>query len=481
MAKVIRKRTFGGVPAVDFLDNAYLMPLLCAASLRESDEYPFKYGPFFRFGAQIRQSGGRMMRWQAYQSYIRGLMTTQDEAEDVRSNAFAKWVASLYEGRQYPYVLLGPPLASLAYLAAILDAPFLPLNYALAVRHPKMNPDGVKEQVERAKKIASFLLKYDNNIQIVNEYDPVHDRLKMTHGTQLRCRFKSLPPAYDSFIRTHLRQNGTVMIVESRIGWRQYKIADDFYHQVGRPGGLPCEEYLFGSKRLNIFRARFLQDEGAYRLGRPDELQPESQYGVTPAIRLSAIDCANKYNRNICQLFSDDIYLVNNLVSSLFIRCARREGFRPKYAYIHSGNFIAPYLCLRSTLLPIWAPTPCFPAFEFVRSHLKRYPFDLEEILVSFQPSIEEAPDFYQINRWTEMLQEHAKVRFIGMNPKLYPREMSAYFNFWPRLSSWSKKHKQPLNIRVSSDIVIEEAEKAGIYFQVTENTAPGAGPACTD
>jgi len=53
----------------------------------------------------------------------------------------------------------------------------------------------------------------------------------------------------------------------------------------------------------------------------------------------------------------------------------------------------------------------------------------------------------------------------------MYPREFSSYFNFWPALKSWSNKHVQPLNIRVSTDIVVEEAEKAGIHFQVTENT----------
>lgn len=473
MAKVIKKRTFGGSPAVDFLDNSYLMPLLCSAALKESTDHPFKFSPIFKAATQVRQSSGRLMLWKTYESYFRTLMTTQDEAEDTRSNGFAKWATSLYEGRQYPYVILGAPLASLAYLSAVLDAPFLPLNYALAVRHPKMSPDNVKEQVERAQKLGAFFLKYDNNIQIVNEYDPVHDRLKMQYGTKLRCRFKSLPPAYDSFIKTHLRPNGTVLIVESRIGWRQYKLAADIFHQVGRPGGIPCEEYLFGSKRLNVFRAKFLQDEGSYKLNRPDEIQPEAQYGVTPSIRLSSIDCANRYNRNICQLFSDDIYLVNNLVSSLFIRCARREGLRPRYAYIHSGNFITPSLCLHSSLLPVWVPTPCFPAFEFVRSYLKRYPFELDEILVSFQPSIEEAPDFFQIERWTEMLQERAPVRFIGMNPKQYPKQLSSTFEFWPKLAAWSKRHKQPLNIRASSDIVVEEAEKAGINYQVTENTGP--------
>jgi hypothetical protein len=471
MAKIIKKRTFGGAPGIDFLDLSYLMPLLCAASLKESTDHPFQYGSIFKLGGSLRQSAGKVVRRHAYEQFVNTMMTTQEEAEDVRSDSFARWVTSQYEGRQYPYILLGAPLGSLAYLAAVLDAPFLPLNYSLAVRHPSMNPDSVKEHVERAEKLANTFLKNDNNIQIINEYDPIHDRLRLKHGTVLRCRFKSLPPAYDQFIKSHLRPNGTVMLLESRVGWRQYKFGDNFFHQVGRPGGIPCEEYLFGSSRLKVFLAKFMQDEANYRLNRPDELQPEAQFGVTPAIRISTIDCANKYNRDICQLFSDDIYQVNNLVSQLFIRCARREGMRPKYAYIHSGSFIAPYLCLRSSLMPVWAPTPCFPAHEFVRSYLKRYPFEIEEILASFEPSIEDAPDFLQIQRWQEILSERSRLSFMGMHTGMYPHEFTSYINFWPALKSWSNRHIQPLNIRVSTDIVIEEAEKSGIHFQVTENS----------
>ncbi len=470
MARVIRKRKFSA-PAIDFLDLSYLIPMLCAASLKESAEHPFKYGSFFALGKTVTQSAGKFSRWRAYENFVRMLMVTQPEAEDVRSEDVAKWVTSLYENRQYPYIVLGPPIGSLAYLSAVLDAPFLPLNYALAVRHPAMNPDDGKANAAAAEKLAAFFLKNDNNIQIVNEYDPVHQRFRLKHGTLLRCRYLKVPQAYDQFIKTHLRPNGTVMIVESRIGWRQYKLGDNLFHQVGRPGGIPCEEYLFGSNRLNVFRAKFLQDEASYKLPRRDELQPEATYGVTPGIRLSIIDSANAHGRNICQLFTEEMYLLNELVSHLFVRCARREGLRPKYCYIHSGGFIAPYLCLRSTLVPVWVPTPCFPAFEFVRSFLKRYPFELEQILMSFEPSIEEAPDFLQIDRWRESVGDRPRPVFAGMSPRLYPREITSYFKFWPALKNWSNRHVQPLNIRVSTDIVIEEAENCGIKFQVIENT----------
>lgn len=468
--KVIKKRRFGGAPAVDFLDLSYLMPLLSAATLNEKAEYPFKFGGGLKMSAFAGQSLGRLPRWQVYERFARTLMSTSHEAEDVRSNDFAKWVTSLYRGRKYNFIVLGPPLGSLVYLASVLGAPFLPLNYSMAIRHKPINPDDSWAHIELAEKWSKDFQKKDDNIQVIHEFDPVHDRFRLKHGSMLRLRLNTLPPAYDEFIGAQLAPKGALMLVESRIGWRQYRLGDNFFHQVGRPGGIPCEEYLMGSSRLNIFLSKFMQGEARYGLGRPDEIQPESRLGVTPAMRLSIISAANKYDRNICQLYTDEIYLVNQLVSQLFAICARREGQRPKYCYVHSGSFIAPHLCLQSSMMPVWVPTPCFPALEFVKTYLKRYLFGIEETLVAFEPSVEEAPDFLQINRWKEGILEHSRVRFVGMNPRQYPHQVTSFFNYWPALSGWVKKHRRPLDMRVTTELVVQEAEKCGVHFQVTEN-----------
>jgi len=468
--KIIRKRRFGGAPAVDFLDLSYLMPLLCAAAMNERSDYPFRFGFPLKFAGSVSQSAGRLPRQFVYERFVRTLMSSDTEAEDIRVEAFAKWVTSLYRGRKYAYIVLGPPLGSLVYFATLLDAPFLPLNFAAAIRHAPINPDRTQDHIKLAEKWAGYFQKRDPGIQVIHEYDPVHDRIRLKNGTLIRFRLNTLPAAYEEFIASHLSPKGTLMLVESRIGWLQYKLGDNFFHQVGCPGGIPYEEYLMGSSRLNVFLSKFMQGETRYGLGRPHEIQPESRFGVTPGMRLSILAAADRHTKNVCQLYTDEIYLVNQLVSQLFLRCARREGQRPKYCYVHSGSFIAPVVCMQTTMLPVWIPSPCFPAFDFVHSFLKRYPFGIEEILVSFEPSVEEAPDFLHISRWSDGMRERARVKFIGMTPRLYPRQITSYFEYWPALVDWMKKHRQPIDIRVTTDIVVQEAEKCGIHFQVTEN-----------
>jgi len=470
VAKAVKVRAFGGAPAVDFLDLSYLMPMLAAAALNDSPTHPLKYGAPIKLGGALAQSFGKLPRWQFYERFARHMMTEPHEAETVKSWLFARWAANLYRGRKYQFVVIGPPLGSLVYLSMILDAPFLPLNYGLAIRHKPINPDNMAEHIEIAKKWAAHFAKTDPDIHIVHEYNPVHQRFRLKHGSLLRCRFTAIPEAYDDFIAKNLAPNGTVIIVESRIGWRQYKLAGNLSHQVGQPGGIPCEEYLFSSPRLDKFRSRFMQTEACYRLNMPDEIQPESRFGVTPRMRLSVISSADEHRKNVCQLYSDEIYLVNQLVSQLFLRGARRDGALPSRCYVHSGNFIAPQPCMHSNLLPVWSPTPCYPAFQFVETYLKKYPHKLEEILVSFEPSMEEAPDFIMLERWKEMLEEKAPVRFVGMNPSKYPREATSVFRQWNEIVRWSKRHKHPLKTPITIDTIVQEAEKSGIYFQVTEN-----------
>jgi len=470
MAKTIKKRTFGGAPPVDFLDLSYLMPLLVSKAGKGTSEYPIKFGSPLKIASSFAQSMGRVPRSIVYEKLLRTLMPIEEEARDISGEKFANWVTSLYRGKTYPYIIFGPPIGSLAYLASVLDAPFLPLNFAVNIRRKPDLPDDIKSSVDQAKKWADYFLKRENNIQIVHEYDPVHMRHKIRHGSTLRFRYFNLPKAYDDFIRSHLRPKGYVMIVESRIGWRQYRLAENFYHQSGLPGGIPCEEYLFGSNRLNIFRSKFLQGEASYKMPLSDEIQPETRYGVIPNIRLALVNSANSHRRNICQLFTDDLYRINQLVSQLFVRCARREGKRPQYCYVHSGSFIAPSQCLQSTTIPLWVPSPSYNSYRFVKDFINKYPFDIDEIIVSFEPSVEGAPDYLMIERWKEMLSQKSKVRFIGMNPGKYPRQITSIFNYWNSVNTWAKRREQPLSIRVSTDIVVEEARKCGINFQITEN-----------
>ncbi len=470
MARAIKKREFGGAPPIDFLDLSYFMPLMTAAALKESAAFPISYGGPLKMLATLAQPLGSLARRQTFERFVKVLMVNEYEATGARPEKYAGWVTRQYDARRYNYIVIGPPLGSLVYLSSILDAPFLPLNYAVACRRKAINPDDIKEHLDTGRKLADYYLNNNPDIQVTQEYDPVHQRLRIKNGSILRCRFQKLPKTYRTFIKRHLAENGTIMFIESRIGWRQYKVKDNFFFQIGTPGGIPDDEYIRGSKRLELFRQRFLQDKAVYRLPLPNELQPESKFGVTPSIRNDTLAAAYSMKRNICQLFTNDIYQINKLVSRLFLLCARREGLRPSYCYVQSGQFLSPYWCMQTLTVPIWVPSPCYPALQYVDEFLKSYPFEIEEVLLSFEPSIEEAPDFIMLKRWKETIGADTKIRYIGMNPSRYPADFNAFFKYWPELSKWAKRRRRPMDMRITTDNFIDEAQNCGIHFQITEN-----------
>lgn len=471
MARTIKKRDFGGAPPIDFLDLSYFMPLMAASALKESPAFPISYGGSQKTLASLAQPLGRFPRRYTYEQFVKTLMVNEYEANGARPERYAGWVAKQYDGRKYKYIVIGPPLGSLVYLCSILDAPFLPLNYAVARRHKSINPDEIKEHLDDGRKLAEYYLNNNPDIQVTQEYDPVHQRLRIKNGAILRCRYQKLPKAYRTFIDRFLAPKGTIVFIESRIGWRQYRIKDDLFFQIGSPGGIPDDEYIRGSKRLELFRQRFLQDKATYKLPFPNELQPESRYGITPSIRNDTLTAAYNMKRNICQLFTDDIYQLNRLVSRLFLLCARREGLRPGYCYVQSGQFLSPYWCMQTLTVPVWVPSPCYPALQYVEEFLKNYPFEIKEALLSFEPSMEEAPDFIMLKRWKETIGEDKNIRYIGMNPSRYPADFTAYFKYWPELTKWAKRRQQPMDMRITTDNLIQEAQNCNIHFQVTENT----------
>ena len=358
----------------------------------------------------------------------------------------------------------------MAYLSCVLDAPFLPLNYRMAIAHDApQDSDDVKQYARRALEIADKITRKDPFVELVSEYDPVHERLRMKNTSLMRFKFLKLPRAYEQFIRTRLAPGGTVILVESRIGWNQYSLGDRLSMQVGQVSGIADEEYLRGSKRLAAFRERYLGDpKAAWRLLQRTEVKAESRFGVSPELRSSIVASCASQGKPVLQLFTNDIYQVNNLVSNLFVRCARREGKRPQRFFVHSGLFVAPFDAMQSMLLPLWVPDASQPSLNFAREFLNAYPFETDMCFLALEPCVTGSPDALPFKQWTDIAGDRGrKVRVVVNKPRLFPYDITSYFSFWKYMQAYSRRLPDPLEMRVNIDMLIEEAQACRIYYNM--------------
>jgi hypothetical protein len=463
-------------PPLDIFDLSYVTPLLTASTLEERPNVPFQIGGILKSAVGLTQRAGHFARRISFEKFFKPLMYDFETVQRYPGAMVASWFASRYEKRPYHNIILGPPLGSMAYLSCVLDAPFLPLNYRMCINHPKpMNADNIADYARRAREIGDIVTRKDPFVELVSEYDPVHERLRVRNASLMRYKFLQLPRAYEQFIRSRLAPGGSVILVESRTGWNQYTLDDRLSMQVGLTGGIPDEEFLRGSKRLAAFRERYLgDDKAAWRLNMRTEVKPESQFGVSPMMRASIVNSCAQLKKPVLQLFSNDIFQVNNLVSSLFVRCARREGKRPTRFFVHSGLFIAPYEAMQSLLLPLWVPDSSSASLAYAKEYINAYSFETDTAFVALEPSVAGAPDALPFKDWAAAAgQGGRKVRVVANTPRLFPFDITAYFNFWRYMQIESRRIRDPLEIRVNLDMLIEEAQNCQLYYNM--HMPPGA------
>lgn len=469
MANKSAPKETGGIPPLDYFDLSCVAPQMVAYTLRNKHYAPFKAGAEVKLACSIAERSGATMRRVIFERFYKKAAAPVSRALEFRSGLVANHFTNLYAPRPYQYIIIAPPLGSMTYLSSILDAPLLPLNYRMALLHEKpIEADIAADYLQASKKVADKFLEKDPDVEIVSEYDPIHERLRVTRAALLRFKFKTIPRAYLNFIRSNLAPGGSVILVESRIGWRQFTVAKDFTFQIGLSGGISDEEFIRGSKRITAFREKHLNYKNVtYKIKCADELKPESRFGVSPTLRTSVLNSAEEIKRPVCQLYSNDIYQINNLVSSLYIRAARRAGKRPARLLIHSGIFLSPKECNDSLILPVWVPDSSYASFDFVNKYLSSYQFQTESVFLALEPGIASPPDVIEYKKWRDMISQKCAARTVGNKPRLFPVDMSAYFSFWPSVKAASSKIKDPLDVRVNLDMLIEEAEKCLIHFSM--------------
>jgi len=469
MDKQIVRRRYKDTPPIDRFDLSFIIPSAVAASFRGDPFIPFRTGFEISAGGRLLPRMGSLGRRIGMEYLLKSFRVTEDEALEWNSRYVSQWFTSLYPPQKYNAVVIAPPVGAAACFSLLFNAPFLPTSYCFPVaRSFSVDPEDVKSNMSLAQKLANRFLPRDDNITIISEFDPIHNRLRVRHTAFLRFKFLTMPRAYENFLQSYLDKDAVIITLEPRIGWRQYKGMGNFHFQVGSPGGIEDEEYISGSKRLEKFLQKYLKEgKFNYRLPNPQEVLPESLYGLLHTMKESVRSTAQYLEKKHLHIDYDDIYTLSRLLVALFIRASRREGKRPRSILFHSGALVHPEPSFRSTLLPVWLPDASFNSWKFASEILDAYPFELENILIALEPSLSDAPDVFQLKRWREIATRKAPVTFVATRLAAFPYDMNTYLTFWGALSAWSRRNRDPFDMRLEEKDLLEELERLNIRFSI--------------
>ena len=115
-------------------------------------------------------------------------------------------------------------------------------------------------------------------------------------------------------------------------------------------------------------------------------------------------------------------------------------------------------------------PDASFPSLNFAETILDAYKFQLNNLLLAFEPSLADSPDVLPLDKWTSIAKGNTKVVHIGVSQRIYPQHFSAYNTFWKKMSAWGKKNTDRHDMWLTPQEVQAEMDRIGIRHLVKQH-----------
>jgi len=372
-------------------------------------------------------------------------------AKHLTTENLARWAVSLYTELKGPWeaVILGAPNGGVAHLATALGAPFLSQHFLFSFRH-HAHADDIATYRAHGDALAAPILARNPDLAVVNHYDPLHDRFLVKYVNHIRVKLLGLPMAYQEFIHTHLRPGGTLVFIDCRYPWHQYRLGERHTFQVGGLGGVRDLEFIAGRAEIEAMqqaeRSPFV---GGWRLDEPLEVGPESEWGTLPPFRQAVEAFAAASGYRFLALEGDSPEWFSGLAFSAHRWLSEKEGRPPQGVLIDCFTQTDPAACRQSRLWPLWLPFNCTDSLAFLQRW--RHVFPPVPLLFAPVPNFAPAFDTVPLVEWLAAL-EGLQVQVLGVDQRHYPADLAGLFRFRPQMEAWCQAHPDPVRARLNMD-----------------------------
>ncbi len=342
----------------------------------------------------------------------------------------ARIITDLYKHSKYEYIVVGAPSGGAAQLAILFNAPLLPCNILTPVkRDRKSHPDDIDSYLSEALELALLLeRKIGSKADILIHYDPVHDRNWVTHSLTIRIHFKKLPRVYKEFIKNKLVSNGTIIYVDVRHPWIQYKFTENIYVQVGGADDLCDWEYVNESDKIKKYIDVFNIEKYPWTTDLLDEAEktkmPESEWGSREQFLEDVKNFAEENDYRLEVITLDNFYHTMFLGTSAYLALIREYNGVVVENYKQSSST----LFIKKKYLPLWSVFTTRKSLYFIDKLLGKIVDGNrvgELVYVSVPYGYKEQgtkwPDALSINDWLNVFNKYAEYTI------LIPREIKPY------------------------------------------------------
>jgi len=465
-----------GTLFVEPSDSSSVCMRSVAAALRGEFLQRYGYGPFLGRAAQLLSHLGPDFNVWVVDRVLSTGGTAPDVADRITTAHLARHALGFYDGLEGPYeaLILGAPNGGVAHLAMALQVPFLSEHFLTSFRDHK-HPDDIQTYQAHGEALARRILARNPDVAVINHYDPLHDRFLVRWVNHIRYKLLDLPQAYRQAIRRWLVPGGTIIFIDCRYPWRQYRVGERHTFQVGGLGGVSDEEFLASRPEIEAMQLRERSPfvGGRWTLDLPLETQPESEWGTLPQFRLACQAFAQASGYRFLPLTGNSPECFSTLAFCAHQAVLRNEGREPQGTFIDCFTQVNPLAVRLSSLLPLWLPFNCTDSLAYLKRMVGRLPKG-RPVLFAPVPNFARSFDTVKVDAWLAALSGF-DVNLLGINRRHYPADLAALFRFMPAVEDWCNAHRAPVQGRLTLNELQEIAahlEASSAYPSMESSTS---------
>ncbi len=341
------------------------------------------------------------------------------------------WCVSQYGSRAYQAIVIGSPNGGVAHLASLLHAPFLTSSFGLAIRHPLIDPDDIDAYAASGDRFATALLNRaaPGTIEVIDHYDPLHDRSLVKYVSLLRVKLLTLPQAYRDFIQKSLSPGGKIVLVDCTYPWPQFRVGKGSYFQIGGLGAIAPDDYL-------------------RKWGRdlPLEARPESEWGCPPEFAAAVRQFAEEEGIELIEIRYPHPADYGLLSYRAYLVCA---GVREEDVMFDCFDYQNPRTNLQSGIPALWLPFNTEDALSFAGGFLADRRF--KQIYLALLPSFARSPDTAKLKTWENLLSSHGEIKLLGIDSHAFPTDTLAPFRYVAEMKRLRQEYRLPTPLELDA------------------------------
>lgn len=342
-------------------------------------------------------------------------------------------------------VAQGGPTSS---LSLALGGVFLPQAYVVSLRGGAYRGD-VREYLHRSLESALRIARDNPSLLTIQHYDPVHDGWLTRFLNHMRFKLLDLPPVYAEFIRERLEPGGAIVYLEGGAGWLRYRVGERSVFQVGGWGGIPPEEFLERSERIERYAGRIGLTHTDWRLTEyPLERGAESEWGSEPGLAEALERFCRAEGYRFVKIHMGQPHGFSRLAFAAMRHLLEREGREPAGILIEMFSQFDTAASFQSGLLPLWLVFNTRDSLEFLRQMRTQFPPN-KPVFFSPLSTFSITPDLVPFEEWEAALPGFINV---GAHKERYPADLQALADWSAPLHRWVEAHRQPVEARLSAE-----------------------------